>query len=153
MNDSNFRLCPVRPNSNQGDDSFPLCEPCGPEEQGWESIQDSHIEPACGGVKGDGEDDVIDIDDDSVVQKAKALPEPILPSRSVIDVHNLTHWPYRSWCPHCVAARRANTPHRRQANSARRTAPLLVTDHCFVRDLEDKELMKVLVCKMEPANL
>ena len=32
-------------------------------------------------------------------------------------------------------------------------APLLVADYCFVRDNDDKQLCKVLVCKLEPANL
>ena len=125
--------------------------PCE-DDDGWESIGASHIQPAMN-TDGNMVDDVVDIDDDTVVQNAKAMPEPILPSQAVVDAHNLTHWPYRSWCPHCVAARRPNTHHRRNPSSARRMVPLLVADYCFVRDNDDKQLCKVLVCKLEPANL
>ena len=33
----------------------------------------------------------------------KGLPTPVLPSKAEVEHHNLTHLPYRSWCPHCVA--------------------------------------------------
>ena len=29
------------------------------------------------------------------------------------EKHNLTHTPYRSWCPHCVRARGRGTQHRK----------------------------------------
>ena len=147
MNDS-FPLCPVRPNS---DEEIPTCMPC--EDDGSEYVGASHIQPAMNTDGGDMAEDVIDVDDDTVTQSAKAMPEPILPSKAMVDAHNLTHWPYRSWCPHCVAARRPNSHHRRSHSSTRRMAPLLVADYCFVRDNDDKQLAKVLVCKLEPANM
>ena len=33
----------------------------------------------------------------------KVLPSPCPPSRQEMLEHNLTHWPLRSWCKHCVA--------------------------------------------------
>ena len=57
--------------------------------------------------------DTVDIDDDTVVQQSKAMPEPILPSKTMVDAHNLTHWPYRSWCPVCVQGRGREYQHRR----------------------------------------
>ena len=130
-----------------------MCPVCAQEgDEGWESIEDSHIDAAHGDVDV-ADADIIDMDDDSVVQIAKALPEPIQPSKQIVEAHNLTHWPYRSWCPHCVAARKANSPRHRSSSLRRRTVPLLVADYCFVRDNEDAKLAKVLVCKIEPANL
>ena len=41
----------------------------------------------------------------------KGLPSPSLPSKAEVEHHNLTHLPYRSWCPFCVAARRKNNAH------------------------------------------
>ena len=123
------------------------------EDEGWESPGDSHVVPAMArGENGDA-DDIIDIDDDQVCQPVPSMPEPLMPSKAVVDSHNLTHWPYRSWCPHCVAARRPNSHHRRRASAARRTVPLLCADYCFVRDNEDEALATCLVCKFEPSNL
>ena len=144
MNDNfQYRLCPVRPSSEE---EIPMCMPCGDDDEGWESIGASHIQPAMNTDGGDLIEDVVDIDDDAVVQSAKAMPEPILPSKTAVDAHNLTHWPYRSWCPHCVAARRPNSHHRRNKSSTRRTTPLIVADNCFVRDNDDKQLAKILAC-------
>ena len=86
--------------------------PVRADDDGWESIADSSVLQADMVQGGEGERDVIDIDDDSTVQEVKAMPEPILPSKAAVDAHNLTHWPYRSWCPHCVAGRRKKTAHR-----------------------------------------
>ena len=145
-----FPLCPVRP--NEPAEGEPVCPPCGSDD-GWEQIQQSHIVPESW-EQSDGDlGDVVDIDDDVTVQKAVAMPSPIQPSQAQLDAHNLTHWPYRSWCPHCVAARRQNSPHLRSTSATRRTIPLLVADYCFVRDHEDKVLAKVLVAKLEPSNL
>ena len=149
MNDQQpLRLFPVRPLTNAQ-----AMMPVNAGDEGWESPGESHVIPSMSREKGDEAKDVIDIDDDAVVQPMPPMPEPIMPSRAVVEAHNLTHWPYRSWCPHCVAARRPNSHHRRRVSSARRTVPLLCADYCFIRDNEDEKLAKVLVCKLEPSNL
>ena len=145
-----FPLCPVRPNEPAEDPVF--CPPCGSDD-GWEQIQQSHVVPESWEQMSGDLGDVVDIDDDVTVQQAVAMPSPIQPSKAQLDAHNLTHWPYRSWCPHCVAARRQNSPHLRSTSATRRTVPLLVADYCFVRDNEDKVLATVLVAKLEPSNL
>ena len=131
---------------------IPLCEPCGPDE-GWENVQQAHIEPVSWGAQDGDLGDIMDTDDDVTVQKAVAMPSPIQPSQAQLDAHNLTHWPYRSWCPHCVAARRQNSPHHRSNSAVTRTIPLLVADYCYVRDHEDKALATVLVAKLFPSKL
>ena len=35
----------------------------------------------------------------------RILPDPGQPTQKQIDDHRIDHLPYRSWCPHCVAAR------------------------------------------------
>ena len=65
------------------------------DDEGWENIADSQIEPAVNRSDTEADGDIVDIDDDTFVQSAKAMPEPILPSKSVIDAHNLTHWPQK----------------------------------------------------------
>ena len=44
-------------------------------------------------------------------REARKIPSPIGPSREERERHNLTHTPYRAWCPHCVRARDRNNPH------------------------------------------
>ena len=65
---------------------------------------------------------------------------------------SLTHLPYRSWCPHCVAARRPNTHHRAKQASLQRTVRLLVADFCYARRSRDEDLASILVCQLYSAK-
>ena len=46
-------------------------------------------------------------------REALAAPAPRSPSKMERDQHELTHTPYRAWCPHCVRMRGRNTAHRK----------------------------------------
>ena len=35
------------------------------------------------------------------------------PSQEEIDSHEISHWPYRSWCPSCIQGAAISDPHRR----------------------------------------
>ena len=83
---------------------------------------------------------------------ARPLPSPREPSQAEIDRHNLTHLPFCSWCPICVACRRPNDHHRLVKDSPRQV-PLLVGDYCFVRNMGDDSLVPVLVLKLYPFGL
>ena len=37
--------------------------------------------------------------------RSRGLPVPRAPSQLEYEEHMLTHYPYRSWCPHCVRGR------------------------------------------------
>ena len=74
------------------------------------------------------------------------------PAPDVVARHNLTHLPYAAWCPHCVAARRANNSHFRREESFRRMIPLLVLDYCFVRNNQDEDLLTLLVGRLYPSR-
>ena len=52
------------------------------------------------GVVGD-EEEIVAETRESVVAP-KGLPSPSLPSKAEVEHYNLTHLPYRSWCPFCV---------------------------------------------------
>ena len=91
----------------------------------WESPAEAGMAIDADGVIDfvDGEEEVIAETGQSIVIP-KELPSPTLPSKAVVEHHNLTHIPYRSWCPICVAARRKNNAH--QSNQGEdRTVPLL----------------------------
>ena len=44
-------------------------------------------------------------DDEHGIILPKTLPDPGTPSRHEILEHELTHLPFRAWCPYCMAAR------------------------------------------------
>ena len=39
--------------------------------------------------------------------------DPKLPCAEEVETHNLTHLPYRSWCPHCVRGKGKTMDHRK----------------------------------------
>ena len=73
---------------------------------------------------------------------ARPLPSPKELTQAAIDRHNLTHWPYESWCPIRAASRRPICYHRLQQDSSRQI-PLLVGDYAFIMNSGDDELMCV----------
>ena len=46
----------------------------------------------------------------------KVIKDPGLPTEEEKERHDMTHNPYRSWCPVCVEARGKEDPHRRNKN-------------------------------------
>ena len=67
-------------------------------------------------------------------------------------LHDLAHLPYRSWCPHCVRARRQCSQHRSKSASFQRKVPLLVADYAQIRDSHDEELATLLIGRIYPAK-
>ena len=47
----------------------------------------------------------------SEAQPALKSPNPITPTSAEMEQHNLTHLPYRNWCPVCVKAKCRETQH------------------------------------------
>ena len=43
---------------------------------------------------------------------ARGMKAPTMPSATEVTTHNLTHMPYRDWCPHCVAGQGKELQHR-----------------------------------------
>ena len=54
------------------------------------------------------------------------------PSQEEIDLHRLTHLPFRSWCEECVAAKSKESPHRIvPAKSSQEEWPTIAVDFMF----------------------
>ena len=51
----------------------------------------------------------LDAENDEVAVHGPALPET--PSAQEVARHNLTHWPFRSWCPFCVSGKAMEGKH------------------------------------------
>ena len=119
-------ICPISPETKSKDDSIDefSCRPC---DDGWEKIEDSPIvadQEELRQYRGDmGPKDIVDADEDVTIQAGEPLPEPYVPTAAQVAAHNCTHLPYASWCPHCVAARRANSHHRSQSGACGRAVP------------------------------
>ena len=98
------------------------------------------------------EPEVVVQSDGEAVQVPRCMPCPRTPHPDIVARHNLTHLPYANWCPHCLAARRANNPHFQKDETFRRSNPLLVMDYCFIRNINDEDLVTCLVGKLYPYN-
>ena len=48
-------------------------------------------------------------------REVRRLVDPQRPCQKEVDAHNLTHLPFRNWCPHCMRGRGKEMPHQRQA--------------------------------------
>ena len=125
----------------------------GIDEESWENVGESNVlaDPRLGQVGSAETDEEVADDGDTSVQVPIAMPSPPQPTRSEVDRHNLTHINYRSWCPHCVAGRRPNNPHRTR-RSNHRNVPLFCADYCYVRDVEDQSPLTCLVGRLFPSR-
>ena len=45
---------------------------------------------------------------------SRILPDPGQPTQKQLEDHRIDHFPYRSWCPECVAARATGEQHKRR---------------------------------------
>ena len=71
--------------------------------------------------------------------------DPRLPTAEEIDAHNLTHLPYRSWCPHCVRGKGKTMDHRRAGKD--KLVPEIHVDHCFMGSQTDVTTRCIVVAK------
>ena len=87
---------------------------------------------------GPGEEDAENHD----VQEAlppQGQPAPYTPTQSEIDNHNLSHLPYRSWCPLCVRGKGKASPHRAHGSHHEAGVPVISIDYKFLCDSEELE--------------
>ena len=108
-------------------------------------MTDQRIE-AEGGQTGTAE---IDKDDDDVetfpeVRRPTTPRSPGQPTRREWEEHKLLHWPYRSWCKHCVCGRAIASPHKTKTDEEREErrasgVPTISFDHCFMGTIENEK--------------
>ena len=94
-------------------------------------------------INGDDEESVGD-EEESRVPKTKRAPHE--PTNEEIRVHEVTHTPYRSWCPCCVAGRGRADAHRKLDEEDKAIAGVHV-DYWFLRDEPGGDSTPVLVAK------
>ena len=61
---------------------------------------------------------------------------PDEPTRLEAEEHELTHVPFRSWCPACVAGKAKHWPHKTQRTNTEdeEVVPSIHMDYWFMRD-------------------
>ena len=75
----------------------------------------------------------VELEEPAEAIKPKIKPDPRLPSRAEIEEHNVSHLPYRNWCPVCIKAKGKDMDHRPMGDKDRRVAEYCF-DYCFPGD-------------------
>ena len=81
------------------------------------------------------------------VNQVRSKRGPSEPTADEIKDHYLTHVPYRSWCPHCVAAAAKASPHKKVDGEKENSVPSQHVDYWFMRDQPGGESIPVVVMK------
>ena len=63
-----------------------------------------------------------------------------MPSKKEVEDHERTHFPFRSWCKHCVFGRAKNNFHRVQDKIERLGVPKISWDYWFTTWKDRKEV-------------
>ena len=75
-------------------------------------------------------------DAQEAIQRA-GVAAPYNPTKAEIEQHNVTHLPYRSWCPVCVKAKGKATGHRVRESHHHAGVPITSMDYCFLCESGD----------------
>ena len=75
-------------------------------------------------------------------RQPRSLPAPTPPTDAERELHNLSHMPFRAWCPICVKSRGLPTQHRQVYDRK----PLIQVDYGFIapKSGDPGELVTVL---------
>ena len=84
----------------------------------------------------DNEEINIEDEDEEEEEPLKVANDPKLPSAEIIECHNCSHIPYRSWCKWCKMGRRRGGSHSTSSTS---TTPVfykgnltIIKKHCVL---------------------
>ena len=81
-------------------------------------------------------------------QLPEVLRDPGAPTKKELEEHNTTHLPFRSWCPHCVAGKAQDRPHKMNKSAQMdKQLPEVVFDYGFFGGKEDEETLAVQVAR------
>ena len=69
----------------------------------------------------------------------KSMADPRKPTQKEVEAHEITHLPYRNWCPVCVKAKGKDLDHRRDVRE-NRGLPEFSFDYCFPGDEAGQKL-------------
>ena len=73
-------------------------------------------------------------------QQARGLRQPQQPTPQQIAEHNLTHLPYRNWCPICVQGKGRQDNYKKQQSRQ----PIIQVDFAYIKSQQDTRTTPVL---------
>ena len=77
------------------------------------------------------------------IRQPRSPVTPGRPTKKEIEDHCVAHWPFRSWCRHCVMGRAQGSPHYSRGSDSKEFArcgpPTISMDHCFLGSSESDE--------------
>ena len=99
-----------------------------------------HFAGAPRGEEKEPEIDIMQADIRGEARKARGVGIPAGPGPGEVEIHNLTHMPYRAWCGWCVMSRgQSNQHHVLDAERKNERGRMLQMDYYFMRTIfEDK---------------
>ena len=131
----------------------------GPWDQGFKKVVGPKVpvEAAHGdcrpGSSTDGVPRVQEGDDHLGVREPVVLKAPFRVSREEREAHEITHTPYRSWCPHCVRGRGRNTPHRLRSEDAKHSGvPKVSMDYVFMSVADERAASNPVLIMVDEAT-
>ena len=71
----------------------------------------------------------------------RRLRDPKKPSQAEVEEHNITHYPYREWCPHCRDGKGQNNQHRTDKTEEKEKleeVPKISFDYWFMGEEDHK---------------
>ena len=73
--------------------------------------------------------------------------DPGAPTEAEIEQHNVTHLPFRAWCPSCVEGKARDRPHRKQEDVDEKGLPVVVFDYGFLGARDEGETVAIQVAR------
>ena len=75
--------------------------------------------------------------EDAFIEDEAELPRKVTwdmrPSKEEVELHNTTHLPYRSWCPHCLRGKARRRAHMRKRRKERGGIPVISLDYMWLK--------------------
>ena len=90
---------------------------------------DELIAPAVADEEDTIEIEEVEIDASEDPEPLRVLADPGQPTAEQLELHRLTHWPYRSWCKWCVMGRGRGAPHTASSSC---TIAIIGLDYFFI---------------------
>jgi hypothetical protein len=89
--------------------------------------------------------DESEVEEEHEAKKPKAVRDPGSPTEEMIKEHDLTHLPYRSWCPQCIQGKAPDDAHRKTDKDEKCIIPQVVFDYGF---LAKRMKVRQLQCRL-----
>ena len=90
------------------------------------------------GISEDADSEREEMEDLKESKTPKGVKDVSKPCQAEIDEHNLTHLPFRDWCPYCVQGRGVSLPHRKR-KIEENEIPVISGDYMGLKHREPEE--------------